>query len=547
MRPRMMTRPLWLCRPQHTATSVFICCLVTAALSTQHPSPDTSHPATHHNFPANSRLSARSSGAALRTLQHTSGPLRLRGGAFWFSAVAGPAEKTAFWRQLSSAPAQWIRDRMQKLCPFGAKEASIAAKELVTCGSRLRGGGLRHSMPIEEPLDQTVKADPSPPTPFTQPGDVVVVTGASGYVAGHVIRSLVDRGYKVRGTVRALNDTAKTAHLRASFPEVELWEADLMEEGSFAPCFKGAKFVIHCASPFKYQVEDPETELVEPAVKGTMNILRTARKVGGIRRVIVTSSQAAVLTLAPPADVKRPWTEDDWNVDTTLQDHPYAYSKTLAEQAAWIWMGSAHNSHSYGLAGGYSNPEEIKAVLDAGGQEYRISFDLVTMNPAFIVGPSLSNRTDGESVQLVKGLLEGRYSLNGTKGGRCIGAVDVRDVALAHVRAMENGAAFGRYLLSSSAGISHLEMASHMASDPELQSFPLPTKEAEPTAYRPLYNTAKARRDLGMEFRPVGGAVVAAAKDLIAKHLVSLDQASSSSSGQGAGAGSVHAPTPAMA
>eukprot|EP00287_Rhodomonas_sp_CCMP768_P005742 CAMPEP_0196737752 /NCGR_PEP_ID=MMETSP1091-20130531/15385_1 /TAXON_ID=302021 /ORGANISM="Rhodomonas sp., Strain CCMP768" /LENGTH=99 /DNA_ID=CAMNT_0042081643 /DNA_START=87 /DNA_END=382 /DNA_ORIENTATION=+ len=83
-----------------------------------------------------------------RILQPLPQPLRLRGGAFWFSAVAGPAEKTAFWRQLSSAPAQWIRDRMQKLCPFGAKEASIATKELVTCGSRLRGGGLRHSLPV---------------------------------------------------------------------------------------------------------------------------------------------------------------------------------------------------------------------------------------------------------------------------------------------------------------------------------------------------------------------------------------------------------------
>ena len=47
--------------------------------------------------------------------------LRLRGGAFWLSAVAGPEEKRAFWRQLSTAPAHWIRDRMQRLCPFGAK------------------------------------------------------------------------------------------------------------------------------------------------------------------------------------------------------------------------------------------------------------------------------------------------------------------------------------------------------------------------------------------------------------------------------------------
>jgi hypothetical protein len=197
--------------------------------------------------------------------------LRLRGGAFWLSAVAGPEEKRAFWRQLSTAPAHWIRDRMQRLCPFGAKEANIAAKELAALmessapGGRLRGGGLSHAGPkaaVPAPGDD-LQLDAR--QPFAQAGDVVVVTGASGFLAGHVIRALTDKGFKVRGTVRNLTDTAKTQHLRELFPDLELYEADLLDDGSFQECCTGARFVIHCASPFQYEVEDPERDLVEPA------------------------------------------------------------------------------------------------------------------------------------------------------------------------------------------------------------------------------------------------------------------------------------------
>ena len=362
--------------------------------------------------------------SAHRRPQPGSGVLRLRGGAFWMSAVAGPEERRVFWRTLSTAPAQWIRDRMQRLCPFGAKEAAIATKELAALmesspgAGRLRGGGLAHGgpkavLPSSPPIDLELDTR----EPFAQPGDVVVVTGATGFVAGHVIRELTAKGFQVRGTVRNLTDTAKTQHLKTLFPDLELYEADLLEDGSFQECCRGARFVIHCASPFQYVVQDPENDLVEPAVKGTINVLRSARLAGGVRRVVLTSSTAAVMTLEPPSDSSYLWSEDDWNVDTTLEDNPYRYSKTLAEQAAWLWMASCYNSHDYGIAGGFEDPTQVRAALESGGQKYDVSFDLVVINPSFVTGPSLSARTDGESTKLIKEMLEGVYSVNGTKGG----------------------------------------------------------------------------------------------------------------------------------
>jgi len=174
--------------------------------------------------------------------------LRLRGGAFWFSAVAGLPEKEAFFRQISSSPPQWIRERLQKLCPFGAKEASTAAKELAAAQSgRLRGGGLRQSLPGRA---DAASGDAWQDGKFAQPGDLVCVTGASGFLAGHVIKQLLAQGFRVRGTVRSLNDTAKVEHLHAQFPGIELREAELVDDGVFEDIFRGCKFVIHTASPF---------------------------------------------------------------------------------------------------------------------------------------------------------------------------------------------------------------------------------------------------------------------------------------------------------
>lgn len=103
-------------------------------------------------------------------------------------------------------------------------------------------------------------------------GKIVAVTGASGFVAGEVIKQLLEKGYTVRGTVRSLNDQTKTKHLTETFSGLQLYEADLLVPGSFDACFQGVNAVYHTASPFLKKFDDPQKELIEPALLGTKNV-----------------------------------------------------------------------------------------------------------------------------------------------------------------------------------------------------------------------------------------------------------------------------------
>jgi len=351
------------------------------------------------------------------------------------------------------------------------------------------------------------------------------VTGASGFLAGHVIKQLLEQGFKVRGTVRHLNDTAKVAHLLEQFPGIELREADLLDDGAFSSVFAGCRFVVHTASPYTFQVANNQTDLVEPAVLGTLNVLRCARRTKSVKRVVVTSSTAAILPFTPPTDVSRAWNEDSWNLDTAITDNAYRYSKSLAEQSAWMWMTSCHNSHSYGCGGAFSSPEEVKDALDAGGQIYTVGFDLVVMNPSLMIGPSLSDRVDGTSTKIVKRILEGT-----ARGGVALGVVDVRDAAAAHVRAMLSPEAFGRYMLSSEEAVSEMDMANMLRADPDISAqASLPDHAEEATTYRPRYNTGKARNGLDMVLRPVAESVLDAARCLLHRGLVGKEEVAAAS------------------
>ncbi|XP_057978579.1 phenylacetaldehyde reductase-like isoform X2 [Malania oleifera] len=133
-------------------------------------------------------------------------------------------------------------------------------------------------------------------------GKVVCVTGASGYIASWLVNLLLRRGYTVRATVRNPHDPEKTQHLRSldgAKEKLHLLKADLSEEGSFDSAVDGCEGVFHTASPVSFAVNDPQAELIDPALKGTINVLRSCAKVPSIKRL--------------------------W----------YMLSKTLAEQAAW--------------------------------------------------------------------------------------------------------------------------------------------------------------------------------------------------------------------
>ncbi|XP_050142113.1 phenylacetaldehyde reductase-like isoform X2 [Malus sylvestris] len=192
---------------------------------------------------------------------------------------------------------------------------------------------------------------------------VVCVTGASGYVASWLVKLLLQRGYAVKASVRDPNDTNKTEHLLSldgAKERLHLFKADLLEEGSFDAVVDGCVGVFHTASPVQFSVTDPQAELVEPAVKGTLNVLQSCVKFPAVKRVVMTSSMAAVMSTGKPLT-------SDVVVDETYYSDPlfcekikqwYRLSKTLAEQAAW------------------------KFAEENG-------IDLVTLHPGFTIGPLL--------------------------------------------------------------------------------------------------------------------------------------------------------------
>jgi len=325
----------------------------------------------------------------------------------------------------------------------------------------------------------------------TEVGKTVAVTGASGYLASHVIKALYEKGgFKVRGTVRDPTATAKVAHLTEQFPELELFKADLLEEGSFEECFRDCNIVIHCASPFPSSVDNPQKELIEPALNGTKNVMNQAVSCG-VARVVVTSSCAAVQSQDtfrnPQKYYRRIFGESDWNDESTLEEGAYRMSKSLAEHAAWE----------------FSNQVEV-----------------TTVNPSFILGPPLSKRLDSTSVKTMVSFLNGD-KVDGVNGA-CFGCTDVRDVALAHVRAALHPEAPGkRFICSSQNGMDKVQIASFLL--PEFANYPIPVgfKKGATVKYRPCYCSDPMIDLLGIKPRPLSITINEMAHDLIKKGLVS--------------------------
>jgi len=214
----------------------------------------------------------------------------------------------------------------------------------------------------------------------------VAVTGANGYIASWIVKRLLASGATVHATLRPkdLATPASYAHLlalpgakeRLRFFGADLLEADEQEaahaRGGFDAAFAGCAGVYHCASPFFFEPkQDAHEELIRPAVEGTRKALAAAARSPTVRRIVVTSSFAAIHVSERPADH---WTtEEDWSdlahIRATKQY--YAESKYLAEREAWRWMN-----------------EELPAVRAAGAPPV----DLITICPTQTVGPLLQSR-----------------------------------------------------------------------------------------------------------------------------------------------------------
>ena len=247
----------------------------------------------------------------------------------------------------------------------------------------------------------------------------VMVTGATGYVAGELIKQLLEAGVTVHAAVRDPENTAKVGHLTAMGGDLKLFKADLLEAGSYAEAMAGCATVFHTASPFTTNIKDPQRDMVDPALKGTENVLASAGETASVKRVVLTSSCVAIYgdaadIAAYPGGIM---TEDQWNGTSTLTHQTYSYSKTVAEKRAW----------------------EMAEAQDG--------YKLVVINPGFVIGPGTMDNPTSESFTLMKQLTDGTMAQGAPDFD--IGCVDVADVALAHIRAAYTPEAEGRHICVS--------------------------------------------------------------------------------------------------
>uniref|UniRef100_A0A1D1ZBW1 Bifunctional dihydroflavonol 4-reductase/flavanone 4-reductase n=1 Tax=Anthurium amnicola TaxID=1678845 RepID=A0A1D1ZBW1_9ARAE len=243
----------------------------------------------------------------------------------------------------------------------------------------------------------------------------VCVTGGSGFIGSWLVNFLLDKGYTVHATVKNLQDEGETKHLRelpGAASRLRLFQIDLLDYDSLLAAIRDTAGVFHLASPcILDRIVDPERELLEPAVKGTINTLRAAKE-SGVRRVVVTSSTSAIIPNPSwPADVIND--EECWtDVDHCKQNEMwYAASKTLAEKAAWEF------AKQNGL-------------------------DVVVINPGMVMGPILPP-TLTSSMAILLRFLQGCFVEDGSF---YMGCVHVKDVAAAHILLYESASALGRHL-----------------------------------------------------------------------------------------------------
>lgn len=250
----------------------------------------------------------------------------------------------------------------------------------------------------------------------------VLVTGATGYVAGRLVEALLKEGFTVHATVRNPENQKKVLYLNQIAEKapghLNFFKADLLNMDDFNKAMQDCRVVFHTASPFTLRIKDPQKDLVDPALNGTRNVLQQASNIPSVKRVVVTSSCAAIYSDNIDLHLKGKdiLTEDDWNEGSSLNHQPYSYSKTVAEREAWRIA------------------------------EQQDHFQLVTINPSLVIGSGINPYATSETFNLFKNMGNGKMKMGVPHLE--MGVVDVRDVARAHIEAGFNPKAHGRYITS---------------------------------------------------------------------------------------------------
>ncbi len=324
----------------------------------------------------------------------------------------------------------------------------------------------------------------------------VLVTGAGGYVASWLVKGLLEAGHTVHGTVRDPSKQSGLEHLHAMSAQnqgrLKLFKADLLDAGSFDAAMQGCELVMHTASPFVMSgFTDANEALVRPALEGTRNVLESVNRCASVKRVVLTSSEVAIF--GDNIDARQVsggvLNETHWNTTSSVDHQPYPYSKVVAEKEAW-------------------------AI-----QSKQSRWDLVTINPGLVLGPSLTRSSASSSLVVIKQLVDGTMFPGAP--ALDMGVVDVRDVAQAHIKAGYTPGAHGRYAISS-ADTTPLQMGRILRRKygskylfPFMQApkplvwliapfIGLTRKFVTLNVGHPVrFDTSKSRKELGLSYRPL--------------------------------------------
>ena len=325
----------------------------------------------------------------------------------------------------------------------------------------------------------------------------VLVTGATGYIGLHCVQQLLNQGYAVNGSVRSpeRKEEVFEALQKHNTPteNLNLFTFNLTEDDGWDEGMEGCDYLLHVASPIALENHN-EDFFVKPAVAGVKRAFKYAKK-HNVKKVVLTSSVAAIFdTLEEKTD----YDETDWSDPENPSISHYAKSKTLAEKAAWDFVDNEDNP-----------------------------FELAVINPALVIGPSLSSDL-GESNKAIAMVATGKMPVAVPLQ---FGYVDVRDVAAAHVLAMQNSDSNGERFALAEKDLWYKDVAKVLRDNgfDKAPTFNVPvwlakilanfSKELKVTLpylgrVRSVKNTSKAKDILGWNPRPAEESIIDIAEQI---------------------------------
>ncbi|KAL2872450.1 SDR family oxidoreductase [Aspergillus lucknowensis] len=326
----------------------------------------------------------------------------------------------------------------------------------------------------------------------------VLLTGGSGFIAAHTLDLLLERGFDVVTTVRSEDKGERILAAHPNTPKEKLSYViveDIAEDGAFDEAVKSDPpfdFVLHTASPFHHNVQDPVKDFFDPAIKGTTGILKAIKAYApSVKRVVVTSSFAAIIN---PKSHEKVYSEKNWNPVTWEEgldsSQTYRASKTFAEKAAWDFV-----------------------------EKEKPNFDLATINPPLVLGPVVHYLSSLDAINTsnarISGIVRG-FDKESTPPTVTYLWVDVRDVALAHVRAIEVPEAGQRFFVTAGRYSNKDIVDIIRDAYPELEDR-LPPKsdpsDLPPDAYG--YDNSRSIEVLGLKYHTLRESVVDTVKTLL--------------------------------